>query len=111
AGGFQAVLLQGPQACRRRQAASGPGPAGAAQLRAGSGRRLSRDRVGAAFRHADRFHHAGPPRRRAGIRQPGVWLLPWLPDLLPARKARSGPSMSPQLWALAVAGVIVLGVA
>src|SRR4029077_7078586 len=72
------------------------------------GRRFSRHRIGAAFRHADRFHCACSSGRRAGLRQPGVRLLPGLPDLLPAREARARPSVRPQLWALAVAGAVVL---
>src|SRR5207247_3779448 len=112
AGAVQAALLQGPQAARRHQAAPGPGPAGTAQFCSGLGRGVSRGGVGLLDPGA--FHRAGAssPGRRSGVRQSGFRLLPRLPDLLPARaQGTSQTVVSAQLWALAVAGAVVLAAA
>src|SRR5260370_14619435 len=107
AGALQAVLLQGPEAARDRQAAPSSGSSGAAQLRAGPGRRLPGDLVGVpAAGSGDRSGYR-PSRRCSRVRQSAVRLLPGMPDLLPAWQAGIDSRMNTQLWALAAAGTVL----
>src|SRR5207249_4037218 len=117
---LQAALLQGPEAEGPRQAPAGPGQARTPQFCSGLGRGVSRGGVGLSRRAAlrRRFpagagdrHRAGAlfAGRRARVREPGVRLLPRLPDLLSARAQWSAETVvSFQVSALAVAGAVVL---
>src|SRR5205085_10408578 len=83
-----------------------------AQLRAGPRRSFPGGGVDPPDPAADSRTRAVSAGRGACFRQPRLWLLPRLPDLLPARAPGSFEAVvSAQLWALAVAGAVVLAAA